>query len=60
MRGYLPAKASTGTTVRFSIYLVILITVVAYLFFALKNYKPKTQSVKSPSSIELEDLELSH
>lgn len=60
IRGYLPEKAATSTTIRFFIYLAGLIVLIGYLFYALRQPKLTRQSDKSPSSIVLDSLEFSH
>lgn len=60
LKGHLPRKASSGTSLRLIIYLIAVVIFVGYLFYALSRPKTiSTQSV-SPSELLIDDLEISH
>ncbi len=60
VRGYLPEKASSATTLRFVIYLAGLIILIGYLIYALKQPIKKNNPIDHPTELLIEDLEISH
>lgn len=60
LKGALPRKAKSGTSLRLFIYLIAVVIFVSYLIIALKKPKTVVKNQASPSELTIEDLELSH